>query len=82
MTLYYCLFYLLEEKELLYKDYHSLLNHIIEIAEALKKRAGEQKELEYEYYSINEGLHEKTEKLKFTSYKLGTLCNLIRMHED
>ena len=71
---------LLEEKELLYKDYLSLLKHIIKIAEDLEKRALK-RDLNYEYYSINEGLHEKSESLKFISYKLGTICNLIRIHE-
>jgi len=72
---------LLEEKELLYKDYLSLLKHIIKIAEDLEKRALK-RDLNYEYYSINEGLHEKSERLKFTSHKLGTICNLIRIHEE
>ena len=73
---------LLDEKELLYRDYLSLLTHIIKIAEDLKKRAEKEKGSDYEYYSINEGLHEKSERLKFTSYKLGTICNLIRIHKE
>ena len=73
---------LLDEKELLYRDYLSLLTHIIKIAEDLKKRAEKEKGSDYEYYSINEGLHEKSERLKFTSHKLGTICNLIRIHEE
>ena len=73
---------LLEEKALLYRDYLSLLTHIIKIAEDLKKRAEQHKGSDYEYYSINEGLHEKSERLKFTSHKLGTICNLIRIHEE
>tara|TARA_R100000700_G_C3096735_1_gene95609 strand:- start:338 stop:640 length:303 start_codon:yes stop_codon:yes gene_type:complete len=73
---------LLDEKDLLYRDYLSLLTHIIKIAEDLKKRAEQEKGSDYEYYSINEGLHEKSERLKFTSYKLGTICNLIRIHEE
>ena len=73
---------LLDEKDLLYRDYLSLLTHIIEIAEGLKKRAEQHKGEDYEYYSVNEGLHEKSERLKFTSHKLGTICNLIRIHKD
>tara|TARA_R110000824_G_scaffold13925_1_gene59901 strand:+ start:231 stop:494 length:264 start_codon:yes stop_codon:yes gene_type:complete len=73
---------LLDEKELLYRDYLSLLTHIIKIAEDLKKRAEKEKGSDYEYYSINEGLHEKSERLKFTSHKLGTICNLIRIHKE
>ena len=72
---------LLDEKELLYRDYLSLVKHIIKIASDLEKRALK-RGLDYEYYSINEGLHEKSERLKFTSYKLGTICNLIRIHEE
>lgn len=72
---------LLDEKELLYKDYLSLVKHIIKIASDLEKRALK-KGSDYEYYSINEGLHEKSERLKFTSHKLGTICNLIRIHEE
>ena len=73
---------LLDEKELLYRDYLSLLTHIIKIAEDLKKRAEKEKGSDYEYYSINEGLHEKSERLKFTSHKLGTICNLMRIHKE
>ncbi len=73
---------LLDEKDLLYRDYLSLLTHIIKIAEDLKKRTEQEKGSDYEYYSINEGLHEKSERLKFTSHKLGTICNLIRIHEE
>ena len=72
---------LLDEKELLYRDYLSLVKHIIKIASDLEKRALK-RGLDYEYYSINEGLHEKSERLKFTSHKLGTICNLIRIHEE
>ena len=70
-----------DEKELLYRDYLSLVKHIIKIASDLEKRAFK-RGLDYEYYSINEGLHEKSERLKFTSHKLGTICNLIRIHEE
>ena len=72
---------LLDEKELLYKDYLSLVKHIIKIASDLEKRALN-RDVDYEHYSVNEGLHEKSERLKFTSHKLGTICNLIRIHKE
>lgn len=74
------LLHLYKHKESYYKEYVALLDNIISRAEKLKKRAVEHEGEEYEYYSLNDELHNVSEKFKFTSFQLGNVCNLIRMH--